>query len=96
MTHRQQTEAQALLRSSEFADTRLADFTHQPATPVDLKYASARTRLTGSISSLGGKQAIQASGAFGQQTADQGQTSLNDLELAEGASKFSSSKFAGF
>ena len=87
MNHRQQSEAQSLLRSSEFATTRLADFTHQPATSVDLKCASARTRLTAAITDLGGKQAIQAGGAFGQQTEDQGilrdelEEELRDINL---------------
>lgn len=87
MNHRQQSEAQALLRSSEFAATRLANFTHNPTTPVDLKYVSARARLTAAIADLGGKQAIQASGAFGQQTEDQGmlrdelEEELRDINL---------------
>lgn len=87
MNRRQQNEAQALIRSSEFAATRVPDFTHQPATPVDLKCASARTRLTTAITDLGGKQAIQAGGAFGQQTEDQGilrdelEEELRDINL---------------
>jgi hypothetical protein len=79
MTRRQQTEAQALLRSSEFAATRLADFTHQPPTKVDAKYLSARTRLTTAITDLGGKQAIQAAGAFGEETENQ-RVLRNELE----------------
>ena len=72
MNRRQQSEAQALLRSNEYAATRLPDFTHQPPTKVDLKFGSAQTRLIAAIADLGGKQAIQAGGAFGEETAQQG------------------------
>lgn len=71
MNRRQQNKAQAFLRSSEFADTRLADFTHQPPTKVDLKFASACSRLNASITTLGGKQAIQAGGSYGEETENQ-------------------------
>ena len=67
--------------------SRISPTTHQPATKVDLKYVSAHTRLTTSIAELGGKQAIQAGGAFGQQTEDQGmlrdelEEELRDINL---------------
>lgn len=71
MNRRQQTEAQALLRSNEYAATRVSDFTHQPHTKVDLKFASARERLTKVIATLGGKQAIQTGGSYGEETEHQ-------------------------
>ena len=71
MNRRQQNKAQAFLRSDEFAGTRLADFTHQPPEKVDLKFASARARLAAAITTLGGKQAIQAGGTFGEETEKQ-------------------------
>lgn len=79
MTHRQQLVAQALLRSNEYAATRLTDFTHAPATKVDLKFASARDRLSAVITTLGGKQAIQAGGAYNEETANQ-EVLRNELE----------------
>ena len=79
MTHRQQIVAQALLRSNEYATTRLTDFTHAPATKVDLKFASARDRLSAVITTLGGKQAIQAGGAYNEETANQ-EVLRNELE----------------
>jgi hypothetical protein len=71
MNRRQQTEAEAFLRSNEYAATRVPDFTHQPPSKVDLKFGAARDRLTQAIADLGGKQAIQAGGAFGAETAHQ-------------------------
>ena len=91
MNNRQQSEAQALLRSSEFAATRLADFTHQPPTKVDLKFASARGRLLTTITDLGGKQAIQAGGSFSEETASQAvlrdelEEELRDINLTAAA-----------
>lgn len=73
MNRRQQNQAQAFLRSSEFAATLLADFTHQPPTKVDAKFASARARLIAAIDVLGGKQAIQAGGSFSEETEKQRQ-----------------------
>jgi hypothetical protein len=68
MKKRQQNEAIALLHASEFATDHLADFNHEPLTKVDVKYASARTRLTAAVTALGGKHAIQTGGAFSGET----------------------------
>ncbi len=71
MNRRQQNKAQAFLRAEEYTETLLADFTHQPPTKVDVKFTSARTRLATAIETLGGKQAIQAGGDYGEQTEKQ-------------------------
>lgn len=52
MNRRQINQAQSFLRVSEFTEKRLADFTHQPPTPVDAKFASARARLETAINTL--------------------------------------------
>lgn len=71
MNRRQQNEAQMLLHVEEFATKRLPDFTHEPPTKVDLKFASARTRIVDAITALGGKQAIQAGGDLAEETEKQ-------------------------
>lgn len=91
MNKRQRPEAQSLLRASDYAATLLADFTHQPPVKVDLKYISARERLSASIASLGGKQAIQAGGAFSEETVNQSilrdelEEELRDINLSAAA-----------
>jgi hypothetical protein len=91
MNKRQRPEAQALVRASDFISTRLPDFTHQPLTKVDLKFASARDRLTAAITDLGGKQAIQAGGAFAEETErqailrDELEEELRDINLTAAA-----------
>lgn len=79
MNKRQRPVAQALVRANDFAGTLLPDFTHQPPTKVDLKFASARERITASIDLLGGKQAIQAGGAYHEESDHQG-VLRHDLE----------------
>jgi len=64
----QTKEAQALVRIDEFTEQRKGDFTHDPLKPVDRKHAAATEVLKKAIKDLGGKAAIQASGAFSQQT----------------------------
>lgn len=71
MNKRQHPVAQALVHVSDFATTRLPDFTHQPPTKVDAKFTSARGRLTAAIELLGGKQAIQAGGSYHEETENQ-------------------------
>lgn len=52
-----------------YADERIAaDFTHTPMTVVDNKAAGASTQIKQAISDLGGKAAIQAANAYGQET----------------------------
>lgn len=91
MNKRQRPEAQSLLRASDYAATILPDFTHQPPSKVDLKFASARERLTAAIAALGGKQAIQAGGAFNEETERQAilreelEEELRDVNLTAAA-----------
>ena len=68
MSAKQTKEAQRLVRVDEFNDQRAGDFTHSPLTPVDRKFAEAAVLLQQAIKHLGGKAAIQAGGAFNQQT----------------------------
>jgi hypothetical protein len=68
MNTRQNAIAQSLVRADEFAEGRQADFTHTPPTKVDAKFATARERLSQAVTSLGGKQAIQSGGGFGEST----------------------------
>ncbi len=84
MNRRQINQAQSFLRVSEFTEKRLADFTHEPPTPVDAKFASARARLETAIKDLGGKQAIQAGDDYAEETEIQRQLidKLHD-ELAD-------------
>lgn len=84
MNRRQQNKAQAFLRANEFAQTLLVDFTHQPPTPVDEKFASARIRLDAAITALGGKQSIQAGGSYAEETEKQRQLRIElEDELAD-------------
>jgi hypothetical protein len=71
MNSRQSALAQALVRAQDYALTRKSDFTLDPPTKVGAKFASALTRLGSAISDLGGKQAIQSGGGFGESTATQ-------------------------
>lgn len=73
MNRIQKNQAQSFLRVTDYTETLLADFTHQPPTPVDAKFASARTRLATAIKDLGGKQAIQAGGDYAEETEKQRQ-----------------------
>ena len=68
MNAKQTKEAQRLVRVDEFNDQRAGDFAQTPLTLVDRKFAEASVILKKAIKSLGGKAAIQAGGAFGQQT----------------------------
>ncbi len=79
MTKRQQHEALSFLHANEFTTTLLADFTHQPPNKVDLKFTSAREKLAKCITDLGGQAAIQAGGAYGEETGKQGML-RSDLE----------------
>lgn len=72
MNTRQNAIAQSLVRADEFLDQRKpADFTHVPPTKVDEKVAFAHGRLKSAITELGGKQAIQSGGGFGESTQSQ-------------------------
>jgi len=71
MNAKQTEEGERALRMLVFAEGRAADFTHTPATPVDTKHATTITRLAGVIEDLGGKEAIQQAGEFGEETEQQ-------------------------
>ena len=79
MNAKQTKEAQMLVQVDEFNDRRLPDFTHNPPTAVDLKFAATRGRLKLAVRELGGKAAIQASRIFNQQTEEK-RTLRQDLE----------------
>ncbi len=68
MNDPQRRIARSFLNVDAFNTGRAADFTHTPATPVDARWAGARQKLKDAIRDLGGKAAIQAGGARGQQT----------------------------
>ena len=71
MNTRQNAIAQSFVRSDEFVASRNADFTHDPLTKVDQKVAAAQQRLKAAVADLGGKQAIQSGGSFGESTQSQ-------------------------
>ena len=71
MNARQIAKANALLGASEYAATRTSDFTHDPLTKVDMKFASALAMINTAIEQLGGKQSIQSGRSFLQESAEQ-------------------------
>lgn len=71
MNAKQTEEAKRALRMLTFAKGRVADFTHSPATKVDLKHAETIVKLEKVIADLGGKEAIQNADEFGEQTEEQ-------------------------
>jgi hypothetical protein len=71
MNSRQSAIAQSLVRAQDFALTRKPDFTSDPPNKVGIKFTSACSRLDSAITDLGGKQAIQSGGGFGESTAEQ-------------------------
>ena len=71
MTRKQQLEAQMFVRVRTWAQGRSADFTHNPSTPVDLKYSGAMSKLGSVVGSLGGTAAIQAGGDFDEESGAQ-------------------------
>lgn len=91
MNKRQRPEAQAIIRASDFAATRQPDFSHLPPTKVDLKFISTQTRLTTAIADFGGSQALQAGGAFAEETEaqailrDELEEELRDINLTAAA-----------
>jgi len=68
MNAKQVKEAKRGLAMVTFAEARAGDFTHQPPKPVDLKHATTITKAEEAIAGLGGRQAIQQAGEFGQKT----------------------------
>jgi hypothetical protein len=68
MNPRQLLLAQSLVRAAEFAQSRLDDFTHEPATKVDLKFRAAVERLGSAITALGGSGDILSGAAAGKKS----------------------------
>jgi hypothetical protein len=68
--------AQMAVNAQAFATSKASLFSK---TPVETKFADAKTKLDSAITSLGGKQTIQASGVFKEET-DVKSTSRHDLE----------------
>jgi hypothetical protein len=91
MNKRQRPEAQAIIRASDFTITRLPDFSHLPPSKVDLKFISAQDRLAAAIADFGGSQALQAGGAFAEETESQAilrgelEEELRDINLTAAA-----------
>jgi hypothetical protein len=71
MNSKQIKEAKRGVAMLAFAQARVADFTHNPLTPADAKHAATITKADAAIKGLGGKEAIQQAGEFGQKTEDQ-------------------------
>jgi hypothetical protein len=63
-----QEHAKTLLTAAEYAATLKQDFTHEPPTKVDLKYAATMTRLDGVLAHIAEEAAAQASGTYQQHT----------------------------
>ena len=72
MTAKETKEAKRLVRMLAFAKGQVeAHFTHVPPTPVDLKHAATIATMEGLVEDLGGHEAIQKSGLFGEKTEEQ-------------------------
>jgi hypothetical protein len=71
--------AQMGVKVQAFTETKASLFNHNPATPVDAKFAQTKTKLDNAITALGGRQAIQAGGGFGEES-DAKATSRHDME----------------
>ncbi len=59
------------VRARAWAQSRSADFTHNPSTAVDLKYSGSMSKLGSVVGSLGGTAAIQAGGDFDEESGAQ-------------------------
>jgi hypothetical protein len=73
MTKRQTAIATALLHAFDYADARRGDFTHEPALPVDTKFASILSSLEKTLSEVGIKKSVQTGAQFHQHTGSQAQ-----------------------
>ena len=71
MNAKQTKEAKRAVTMLAFAGERVPDFAHTPSPPVDAKHAATIARLEAAIAELGGKQAIQEAGEFGEATVEQ-------------------------
>lgn len=71
MNDRQRNQTHRLLRVKAFCADHAPDFTNAPAKPGDAKFNGAKTALDALIPLITGRQAVQASGGFGQASTDQ-------------------------
>lgn len=71
MNRKQKNEAQMLVRAQAFAEGKAPDFANTPTKPGDAKFAATLPELDDTIGKLGGKAAIQAGGAYGEESEDQ-------------------------
>ena len=71
MKSKETKEAKRLVKMVAFAKARRPDFTHTPLTPVDVKHEETIGAMEGYVEDLGGEEAIQKSGEFGQRTEEQ-------------------------
>ncbi len=79
MNAKQTQEAKRLVRMLAFANGKVADFTHTPLTPADVKHAETITKMEGEVEALGGEEAIQKANEFGEKTEVQ-RTDRGDVE----------------
>ena len=77
MNDRQIKVAQMGVNAQAFTETKASLFNNK--TGVDTKFADTKTKLDAAIVSLGGKEAIQMSGGFGEGTGTKS-ISRHDLE----------------
>lgn len=81
MNDRQRNQVHRLIRVQSFCELHAPKFTNTPAKPGDAKFHAAVEALQGLNPQIGGKQSKQASGSFGQASANQAQERLELLEL---------------
>lgn len=80
MNDRQRNQVQRLLRVKGFCDEYAPLFTNTPPKPGDVKFAAGRTAIGTLLTQIQGRQAVQASGSFGQAS---GRQEVERLELVE-------------
>lgn len=71
MTQRQTATATALLHAFDYAEGRRADFTHDPALPVDETFDNTLAHLDGILKTLGVKKITQTGSHFHHRTGQQ-------------------------
>lgn len=71
MNQRQIATATSLLHAANYAAARTSDFSHNPARPVDAKFATVLASLNATVTALGGKHAIQKGDTYHQHTTAQ-------------------------
>ncbi len=71
MNDRQRNQTNRLLRVKAFCAQHTPSFTNTPAKPGDVKFNGARTELGTLLPLITGRQAVQASGGFGQASTNQ-------------------------